>query len=62
MFDVMQMLDVLAAVLVVGAGAAFMLGAMALARASDVEAIYYLIVGVVTLRAGVQLVRPGASA
>jgi hypothetical protein len=58
----MHMLDVLAAILVVGATVAFTFGAMMLARASDVEAIYYLIVGVVALRAGVQLVRPGASA
>lgn len=56
------MLDVFAAALVVGAAAAFTLGAMALARASDVEAIYYLVIGVVALRAGVQLVRPGAGA
>lgn len=58
----MQLLDVLAAALIVGAAAAFTFGAMALARASDVEAIYYLVVGVVALRAGVQLVRPGANA
>jgi hypothetical protein len=56
------MLDVLAAMLIVGATAAFTFGAMALARASDVEAIYYLIIGIVALRAGVQLGRPGASA
>lgn len=58
----MQLLDVLAAVLVVGAAAAFTFGAMALSRASDVEAIYYLVIGVVALRGGVQLVRPGAGA
>lgn len=58
----MQVLDVLAAVLVIGAAAAFTFGAMALARASDVEAIYYLVIGIVALRAGVQLVRPGAGA
>ena len=58
----MHLLDVLAAVLVVGAAAAFTFGAMALARASDVEAIYYLAIGIVALRAGVQLVRPGAGA
>ncbi len=58
----MQLLDVLAALLVVGAAAAFTFGAMALARASDVEAIYFLVIGIVALRAGVQLVRPGASA
>jgi purine nucleoside permease len=58
----MQMLDVLAATLVVGAAAAFTFGAMALARASDIEATYYLVIGIVALRAGVQLVRPGAGA
>ena len=58
----MRMLDVLGAMLVIGAAAAFTFGALALARASDVEAIYYLVVGVVALRAGVQLVRPGAGA
>lgn len=58
----MKLLDVLAAVLVVGAAAAFTFGAMALAHASDVEATYYLIVGVVALRSGVQLARPGAGA
>lgn len=58
----MQLLDVIAALLVIGAAAAFWFGATALARASDVEALYYLIVGVVALRAGVQLVRPGVSA
>ena len=57
-----QLLDVLAALLVVGAATAFTLGALALGRASDVEAIYYLVIGIVALRAGVQLVRPGASA
>jgi hypothetical protein len=58
----MRMLDILAAILVIGAAAAFVVGAMALARASDVEAIYYLVVGIVALRGGIQLVRPGASA
>jgi hypothetical protein len=56
------MLDVLAAVLVIGSAVAFVYGAMALARASDVEAVYFLVIGVVALRAGVQLVRPGAAA
>lgn len=58
----MQLLDVLGAILVLGAAAAFVLGASALARSSDVEALYYLVVGVVALRAGVQIVRPGVSA
>ena len=58
----MQVLDVLAAALVIGAAAAFTFGALALARTNDVEAFYFLVVGVVALRAGVQVVRPGASA
>lgn len=55
------MLDVLGALLVLGAAVAFTFGALALARASDVEAIYLLVIGTVALRAGVQLVRPGAT-
>jgi hypothetical protein len=62
MVGAMHVLDVLAALFVVGATVAFFVGAMALSRASDVEAVYYLVIGVVALRAGVQLVRPGASA
>jgi len=58
----MQLLDVLAALLVLGAAAAFALGALALTRSNDVEAFYMLVAGVVALRAGVQIVRPGASA
>ena len=58
----MQLLDALAALLVLGAAAAFTLGALALTRANDVEALYFLVVGIVALRAGVQIVRPGTSA
>jgi hypothetical protein len=58
----MQLLDALAAALVLGAATAFTFGALALAHSNDVEALYFLVVGVVALRAGVQLVRPGASA
>jgi len=58
----MHILDVLAALLVVGAAAAFTFGALALSRANDVEALYFLVIGIVALRAGVQIVRPGASA
>jgi hypothetical protein len=58
----MSLLDGLAALLVLGAAAAFALGAMALSRANDIEAIYFLVVGIVALRAGIQIVRPGASA
>jgi hypothetical protein len=58
----MQLLDALAALLVLGAAAAFTFGAIALSRSNDVEAFYMLVVGVITLRAGIQLVRPGAAA
>ena len=58
----MQTLDALAALLVIGAAAAFTFGAMALTKSNDLEALYLLVVGIVALRAGVQMVRPGASA
>ncbi len=58
----MQLLDALAGALVIGAAAAFTFGALALAKSNDVEAFYFLVVGVVALRAGVSIVRPGASA
>jgi hypothetical protein len=58
----MQVLDALAVLLVLGAAAAFTFGALALSRSNDVEALYFLVVGVVALRAGVQIVRPGTSA
>ena len=45
----MQLLDVLAAALVAGAAAAFAFGATALSRSNDIEAIYFLVVGVVAL-------------
>jgi hypothetical protein len=57
----MHLLDGLAALLVVGATVLFTLGAVALSRASDVEAIYYLVTGTVALRAAVQLIRPGTA-
>ena len=58
----MQMLDALAALLVIGAAAAVVFGARALARADDFQALYLLVIGGVALRAGVSIVRPGASA
>ncbi len=58
----MQLLDLLGAALVIGAAAAFTFGAVALTKSNDVEALYFLVVGIVALRAGVQIVRPGASA
>jgi hypothetical protein len=56
----MQLVDVLAIVLVVAAAVAFVFGENALARAEDLRAMYWLAVGVVSLRAAVQVARPGA--
>jgi hypothetical protein len=56
----MQLVDVLAIVLVVTAAAAFVFGENSLARAEDLHAIYWLAVGVVSLRAAVQVARPGS--
>jgi alpha-D-ribose 1-methylphosphonate 5-triphosphate synthase subunit PhnG len=58
----MQLVDLLAILLVGGAGAAFLIGEMALARTEDLHAMYWLAVGVACLRAGVQIARPGAKA
>jgi len=54
--------DALAVVLLIAAGVSFWLGSSALARAEDLKAFYWLAVGVVTVRAAVQVVRPGAKA
>ena len=58
----MTLVDVLALALVVGSGGAFVAGEAALARAEDLHAIYWLAVGVVSLRAAVQIARPGGKA
>jgi hypothetical protein len=58
----MRTLDAVAAALVLGAAIAFIVGNAALARAEDVQALYWLIVGVVAVRAAVQVARPGAGA
>lgn len=39
---------------------AFALGSSALARAEDLRALYWLVVGLVSVRAAVSVVRPGA--
>jgi hypothetical protein len=52
--------DVLAIVLLAGAAAAFGLGSYALARADDLRALYWLVIGVFALRGAVQIGRPGA--
>lgn len=56
----MQLVDVLAIVLVVAAGAAFAVGESALSRAEDLQALYWLAVGIVSLRAAVKIGQPGA--
>jgi hypothetical protein len=56
----MRVVDVLGAVLLVMAVLAFVVGEVALARSQDLRALYCLVVGVVALRAAVQVVRPGA--
>jgi hypothetical protein len=58
----MHLVDVLAVTLLVAAGAAFVLGESALARAEDLHALYWLAVGVASLRAATQVARPGTRA
>jgi hypothetical protein len=53
-----QLLDGLALVLVVAAGAAFGVGASALSRAEDLKALYWLVVGAIAVRGAVTLARP----
>jgi hypothetical protein len=58
----MQLVDVLAIALVLAAAVAFVLGEAALSGAEDLHALYWLCVGVVSLRAAVHVARPGAKA
>jgi hypothetical protein len=58
----MQLVDLLAIALLVAAATAFVLGEGALARAEDLLALYWLAVGVASLRAATQIARPGARA
>ena len=55
----MQIVDVFAVALLIAAAAAFVLGEGALARAEDLHALYWLAVGVASLRAATQVARPG---
>jgi hypothetical protein len=54
-----QVFDVIAVLLLLLAAAAFGIGEAALARSEDLEAFYWLAIGVVGVRSAVQLVRPG---
>jgi hypothetical protein len=56
----MQIGDILAIVLLAGAAVAFGMGSMALSRAEDLKALYWLMIGVFALRGAVQVGRPGA--
>ena len=58
----MHAVDVVALVMLVCAAVAFALGGSALARADDLVALYWLIVGLVTMRASVQIAKSGARA
>jgi hypothetical protein len=58
----MQAMDALAIVLAVGAGVAFIAGERALARLDDMQAIYWLVVGMGSLYAAVRIAKPGAKA
>lgn len=51
-------LDVVAVALALGGLAAYGLGALALARAEDVQALYWLVAGTVALRSAAHLLRP----
>ncbi len=57
-----RVIDVLAVVLFLGAGAAFAFGVDALARLEDVRAIYLLVVGGLALRASTEILRPRGGA
>ncbi|HEY1696883.1 MAG TPA: hypothetical protein VGG39_32210 [Polyangiaceae bacterium] len=58
----MHLVDALAIMLLVAATTAFVLGERALARAEDLSAMYWLVVGIVSLQAAVQVARPGKAA
>ena len=54
----MQIADALAVALLAIAAVAFWFGNAALSRAEDLKALYWLLVGIVTVRAAVQIARP----
>jgi hypothetical protein len=58
----MQVMDAVAILLTVAAGLAFLVGERALVRVDDMQAIYWLIVGMASLYAAVKLGKPGAKA
>jgi hypothetical protein len=54
----MQLLDGIALTMLVAAAIAFGVGASSLARAEDLKALYWLVVGIVAVRGAVQIARP----
>jgi hypothetical protein len=54
----MQLMDGIALSMLVAASIAFGVGASSLARAEDLKALYWLVVGVVAVRGAVQIARP----
>jgi len=58
----MEVTDVLAILMAVAAGVSFIVGDRALARAEDIHALYWLVVGMASLYAAVQMAKPGAKA
>lgn len=58
----MQFADFLALGLVLLAAASFYMGQSALTGAEDLRALYWLVVGIVALRAAVQVARPAEKA
>jgi len=55
----MHLYDVLAVLILVLGAVAFALGAAALARADDLIALYWMVAGLTTMRASVQIARSG---
>ncbi|WP_394824374.1 hypothetical protein [Pendulispora albinea] len=55
----MHLYDVLAVIVLVLGAVAFVLGALALARADDLIALYWMVAGLTTMRASVQIARSG---
>ena len=55
----MQPFDVIAVLMLVASAGAFAAGNGALARAEDLVALYWLVTGIVLVRASVQIARSG---
>jgi hypothetical protein len=56
-----RVLDGLSVLLVLGAATAFTLSLLALGEERDLHALYWLVIGGISLKAAVDLLRPGRS-